>query len=387
MTPASGDLERKTGDRRTVVALEPWLGGSHRQFLEQWQARSRHDVRIVGLSPRHWRWRMRSSAWELARRTAGEPAPDCLLVSDYLDLPAFLGSVDTAWARVPVAAYFHENQLTFPSAPGTSDEERERDRHLAWTNVLTVVRADACVFNSRYHAREFGDAAREWLRILPKPNPRAEFLAKLEEARVISPGLDLEEIPLGRGGPGNALRIAFNQRFEHDKNPAGFLRAVRSALEETPEIELCLLGQRFEDLPEGVAPLLEELAPITVHSGFAETREEYARHLAESDVVCATSHHEFFGIAVCEALAAGCAPLCPDRLAYPEVIPREHHAESLYQDEAGLVARLVAAARDPRPLRDAARRARWREVAATFDAPLVAEELDRLVDELSQERD
>ena len=34
-----------------------------------------------------------------------------------------------------------------------------------------------------------------------------------------------------------------------------------------------------------------------------------------------TARHEFFGVAVVEALLAGCLPWLPDRLSYPELLP------------------------------------------------------------------
>ena len=48
-----------------ILALEPWLGGSHEVFLESWRERSSHKLRFEGLKARHWRWRMRAGAWEL----------------------------------------------------------------------------------------------------------------------------------------------------------------------------------------------------------------------------------------------------------------------------------------------------------------------------------
>ncbi len=42
--------------------------------------------------------------------------------------------------------------------------------------------------------------------------------------------------------------------------------------------------------------------------------------LLDADVVVSTALHEFFGIGVVEAIAAGAFPLLPRRLAYPEVL-------------------------------------------------------------------
>ena len=157
-----------------ILALEPWLGGSHAVFLEGWAGRSRHRVRTEGLKARHWRWRMRAGAWELARRLKGTEPPDALFVSDYVDLPSLLGFLPATWSEVPTVLYFHENQLTYPGQDG----EVEPDFHLGFTNILSCLRADAVAFNSAWHRDEFQRAALDLFAQLPKPNPRLELLAK-----------------------------------------------------------------------------------------------------------------------------------------------------------------------------------------------------------------
>jgi len=50
---------------------------------------------------------------------------------------------------------------------------------------------------------------------------------------------------------------------------------------------------------------------------------------------------------VVEAISAGCLPLMPQRLAYPEVIPAAYHAQCLYRDQADLVEKLARILADP----------------------------------------
>jgi len=361
-----------------ILCLEPWMGGSHAAFLEAWQQRSAHRVELLGLPARHWRWRMRSAPWELARKLdrAGRTRPDVLLVSDYVDLPALLGFLPASWASVPTIAYFHENQLTYPGPA-----QDERDGHLAWTNLATCLRADALAFNSAFHRAEFRTAGESFLASLPRPSPRADFAQALDRSHVIAPGIELDAIPLGAGGTG-PLRVLFPHRREHDKDPLGFLHAVREVLARGGELELVLVGERGARMPEGVEGELDELAPQIAHSGFVDSRAEYLALLGTCDLVVSTALHEFYGIAVGEALAAGCAALLPNRLAYPELLPRGWHAAGLYE-EGELVDRLLAHARDPAPLRVPADRAKQREALAQADCSATARQLDECAQELA----
>lgn len=320
---------------------------------------------------------MRTSAWQFARDLAERTPPDALWVSDYVDLPTLLGLLPAAWSEVPITAYFHENQATYPRSENATEADVERDYHLAWTNALTAIRADHLVFNSEFHKREFADGMSELFRIWPKPNPRLELEAALREATVISPGVRVSEIPLGGGSPDNGpLRVLFNQRWEHDKDPGALLAALIEAREQGARFELLLLGERYRELPSGVAAQLETLRDETLACEFVTDRASYTTALGTCDLVVSTARHEFFGIAVVEALAAGCTPLLPNRLAYPEVIPAARHRAALYETDSELVARLVQYAAEPARLRTPEARAEWRGLAEAHDAVRVARELD-----------
>jgi len=109
--------------------------------------------------------------------------------------------------------------------------------------------------------------------------------------------------------------------------------------------------------------------------GFVEDRSSYLRMLLEGDVVVSTARHEFFGIAVLEAVYAGCVPLLPARLSYPEILPATLHEECLYKSEQALVDMLKACADDPVRVRkkdygSLATQFSWEKVAVKLDDAL-----------------
>lgn len=65
-----------------------------------------------------------------------------------------------------------------------------------------------------------------------------------------------------------------------------------------------------------------------LHFGFVHSYTGYVEQLNKGTIVVSTSDHEFYGISILEAVRAGCRPLLPNRLSYPELFPQEY----LYDD-------------------------------------------------------
>jgi len=360
-----------------LLALEPYFGGSHRAFLEGWRGHSRHRWTLLTLPPYKWKWRMRHSAATLAQEAAlraGGARWDLLLCSDMLNLAEFRGLAPESVRSLPAVAYFHENQLTYPVR-----HEDERDYHFALTNLVTALAADRVWFNSAFHRDDFLSALPRFLRRMPDHQPFEAVAQIRRRSEVHPPGI--EAFPPRGPRPDGPLHVLWAARWEHDKAPEDFFEALRRVKARGTPFRLSVLGHRFREAPPVFAWAEEHFRKEIVHWGPLDAREAYRRALAEGDLFVSTARHEFFGIAAVEAIAAGCRPLLPRRLAYPEILrlPEQPEAEAFFYDGsaadlADRLARFCGGGRDALwtpALRSAAavvRRFRW---------DLLAPELDR----------
>ncbi|MGI9541618.1 MAG: tRNA-queuosine alpha-mannosyltransferase domain-containing protein, partial [Cyclobacteriaceae bacterium] len=130
-----------------IVLLEAFFSGSHRQWAEGLQRFSKHEIEILSLPGRHWKWRMHGGAITLAKRFQQlQTKPDLIIATDMLDLGQFLSLTRKETAQIPVAIYFHENQLSYPWSPTDEDVELKRDRHYGWLNYTSALAADTLFF-------------------------------------------------------------------------------------------------------------------------------------------------------------------------------------------------------------------------------------------------
>ncbi len=295
-----------------VLALNAYHGGSHQAFLDGWSSRSRHQFATLTLPAYKWKWRMRHGAVTFAEQISSV-AFDVLFCTDMLNLAEFRGLCPAEIRALPTIVYFHENQLTYPNR-----QKNERDLHFAFTNMTTALAADRVWFNSAFHRDDFLAALSQLIERMPDCQPRSVTESIREKSEIHSPGV--ETFPARSARTPGPLRIVWVSRWEHDKNPQSFFDALDLLVDHGCHFRVSVLGESFGQVPDCFERARERLGDRVDHWGFLPTRQHYREALSASDVVVSTANHEFFGIAVLEAVAAGCFPLVPRRLAYPKIL-------------------------------------------------------------------
>ncbi len=327
-----------------ILAIEPYYGGSHRAYLDAWIDGSRHRWTLLTLPPYKWKWRMRHGAItfaeEVAERVAAGAGWDLLFCSDMLNLAEFRGLAPPEVAQLPAVAYFHENQLTYPV-----QYEKERDLHFGITNLTTALAATAVWFNSAFHRETFLAALpSKLLKRMPDYQPFAAVERIRPRSAVYPQGIGrLPSREPRREGP---LRILWAARWEFDKNPDAFFEALGILRARGVAFRTSVIGEQFKRVPEVFATARESFREQIDLWGHQPSRRDYERALTAADVIVSTANHEFFGVSVVEAIAAGCYPLLPHRLVYPEIVAgfdERRRGECLYDGSPRQLAERLAA--------------------------------------------
>ncbi len=318
----------KSNDKDTtlkILVLEPYFGGSHRSFISG-LTQLPFKFELMTFPARKWKWRMRLAAPYYAQKLheSGQRY-DRILCSTFVDVATFRGLAPAWVQKIPLLTYFHENQFVYPV-----QTETERDFHFSLTNMTTALASDSLAFNSKFNFTSF----LEGIEVLQKKS----YDLKLDDpcktidtkSRIIPPGIDFSAIDsMERPERGPAPVILWNHRWEHDKNPELFFNTLMKLDSNGLDFRLVILGESFRYSPPIFNEARERLSHKILHMGYVESAQDYAKWLKQSDIAVSTSIHEFFGISMIEAVRAGCRPVIPARLSYPEIFPEEF----LYQDK------------------------------------------------------
>ncbi len=375
MTTKTTNNGPTTLDPLNIVALSAYHAPSHRRWLQGLSSTLPHHFHVFTQPPRHFSWRSRGNSLSFAfDAELANTRADRVVATSMVDLAGLRGLLPSL-ARVPTVVYFHENQFAYPT------RHNKQDANLLLTNLYTALAADRVIFNSSHNRRTFLDGANHFLSKMPDQVPRGVVDTIDRRSTVLPVPLDdslFDTAAPSRGGDG-PLRILWNHRWEHDKAPERFFGALFS-LAERYEFRLVVLGQQFRNHPPIFAQARARLADRIDQWGWVEDRAQYVEWLRRSDVVVSTALHEFQGLAVQEAVAMGCIPVVPDRLAYPDFFASEFlypsHADEPESDVAALSAHLEPLLADPEALRAESApdlsHLRWSVLGADYDRELRA---------------
>ncbi len=323
-----------------ILFLESYYSGSHRAFADGLVRNSKHKIDILTMPARFWKWRMKGAALYFANQIKNAKEYDLIFATDLIniaDLKVLLGS-----NCPPIILYFHENQLAYPL-----NKNEKLDYHYGLTDLTNSLSADRVVFNSQTHRSTFLKELPLFLNHLPDFVPDWTIDKIRAKTLVIYPGI--EDAVLIENGYQTVNKrnsvplIIWNHRWEFDKNPESFFNVLFKLKNEGTPFHLALLGERYKKQPPVFLEAENQLTGNIIYSGYMENYNDYLKMLKKGDIVISTANQENYGIAVIEAILAGCMPLLPDRLSYPELIPTEFHSECLFTDENDLEKKLKRA--------------------------------------------
>ena len=301
-----------------ILLLSAYHAASHRHWCEILKGHfEEHDWTMLCLPARYFSWRVRGNSLSFAfgERNLQWQDYDLLIATSMVDLSSLRGFVP-ALAQIPTLVYFHENQFAYPAS-----QQQHRSIEPQILNIYTALAADRVVFNSDYNRQTFLTGAAELLNKMPDHVPTG-LVERLESVSEVLP-VPLSPISVESCRDNSApLQVLWSHRWEYDKAPERLFAALKQTLSSGVAMDLHIVGQQFRQTPPVFTEMesyLREFYPGAIkHWGFIDNPFEYQQLLASCDVVLSTALHDFQGIAVLEAVAAGCIPVLPNRLCYGE---------------------------------------------------------------------
>lgn len=280
---------------------------------------------VLTLPARYFKWRTRGNAlwWAFEERETLASGFDVVLAASTVDLSTLVGLVPEL-GEARLVCYFHENQFAYPRRDDDAlPPGAPFDANLMIRDVYCAACADAVAFNSDHNRATFFEGLGAMESAMPDFWPRRLANELGDRSSIVPVGLDETWFEPRRKPPVGPLSIVWNHRWEFDKAPERFFRALELLAERDVDFVVHVLGERFRTAPEAFDRGRAALGERVVTWGFVEDGARYREILRSADVAVSTALHEFQGLAMLEAAASGCLPLAPRRLAYPELFEEE----------------------------------------------------------------
>lgn len=319
-----------------IAAIETYYGGAHQVFIDGLIKHSRHNITLFSLPYQLWRSRIKESASEIIQNVDNLSEFDLIFTTSFCnvaELKALIGPTCP-----PIVLYVHENQHTYPRSPN-----QKRDYQIEWINFMNTVTADLVIYNSDFHRNSYHRSLKTYIKKTPQTTLSPEYWIKRAQKRSITlyPGTDTPDNISKRSSGHKRPRILWNHRWDHDKQPTVFLKTLIRCMDAGYDFEVILLGETPSVPSKKYNNLIDQLSERIVQNGYVQSRDDYFSLLISADIVISTAIQENFGLSIVEAIQCGCFPILPHRLSYPELIPKEYHAEVLYHTDEDLFHKLA----------------------------------------------
>ncbi|MCJ8347518.1 DUF3524 domain-containing protein [bacterium] len=308
-----------------ILALEAFYTGSHKVFIDTFVKHSRHQIDLKTMAGRFFKWRTRGASYHFMGQVKDLESYDLIFCGSMMSVADFRAFFRPRLDQ-KIVSYFHETQFSYPLKEG-----EKFDIQYGLNDVSTAMASDYCIFNSLYHQRQFLNDVQKNLKKMPDFQPLWIVENIANKSQVIYPCSEIiknEDTPQVQ----DKLRVLYNHRWEHDKNPEEFFQCLFRLSDENYEFDLYVLGESYKNTPK-----IFELAKQKLHRhirqfSYVESSDEYQKILKLCDLVVSTSIQENYGISVVEAMSNGCMALLPKRLSYPELLPKNLRRQFIYQD-------------------------------------------------------
>ncbi|MBT8373885.1 MAG: DUF3524 domain-containing protein [Deltaproteobacteria bacterium] len=311
--------------------IETFCQGSHSLFVDGLSAHSSHHIDIISMSGENWRWRMLGAALHIVENIPPLEKYDGIIISDLFNLADFKALVGKPCP--PILAYFHENQITYPQPPGDKGAFQ-----LGIINITTALVADMVVFNSKMHRDAFLNAIPGFLKRGRDYGPKQVAEKIRAKSDVIYPGITLQiEKNIDVKKQIDPPLIVWNHRWSFDKNYGMFFNLLEELSKMSVDFHLAMMGENFGMIPEQFKSAQKLYKDKVLQFGYVPSRQEYEKWLKRGAIVISTAMQENFGMSVIEAIIMGCIPLLPNRLSYPEILPKEFQEYFLYKSKHDLI--------------------------------------------------